>query len=81
MRHLAALAIALVVASPLLAKPGVDLGTPHDCCKDGVPCAWPGYQKGVQWEDSLDAAFARARELHRPLLFHVLVGDMDREGT
>lgn len=31
MRHLAALAIALVVASSLYAKPGVDLSKPHEC--------------------------------------------------
>ena len=42
--------------------------------------AWSGYNHGIQWEASLDAAKARAASEGKPILFHQLVGDLDREG-
>ena len=41
---------------------------------------WKGYDKGIRWEKSLDAAKLRAIKEGKPLLFHQLVGDMDKEG-
>ena len=42
--------------------------------------AWAGYNHGIQWEASLDAAKVRAAREGKPILFHQLVGDLDREG-
>jgi len=41
---------------------------------------WKDYGKGIQWEKSLDSAKLRAIKEGKPLLFHQLVGDMDKEG-
>ncbi len=51
------------------------------CCRDGVPDPWKPYDRGVQWLRTLDAARKRALQQNRPILYHVLVGDMDKEGT
>jgi len=42
--------------------------------------SWEGYDKGITWEKSLDAAKARAAKEHKPILLHQLVGDLDKEG-
>ena len=42
--------------------------------------AWKGYNKGIMWENSLDAAQERAAREGKPILFHQLVGDMNKEG-
>jgi hypothetical protein len=42
--------------------------------------AWKGYNQGIRWERSLDAAKARAAKEGKPILFHQLVGDLDKEG-
>ena len=34
----------------------------------------------IRWETSLDAARARAARENKPVLFHQLVGDLDKEG-
>ncbi len=44
------------------------------------PKPWAGYDQGVRWEKSLDAAKARAAREGKPILFYQLVGDLDREG-
>ncbi len=61
--------IALALATGFLAT------TPVDAQE-----AWGGYNHGIQWEASLDAAKARAASEGKPILFHQLVGDLDREG-
>jgi hypothetical protein len=51
------------------------------CCDDNSnPLPWDGYNKGVEWTQSNDKAFARAKKEKRPLLFFHLVGDMDKGG-
>jgi hypothetical protein len=42
--------------------------------------AWKNYDKGIRWEKSLDDAKARAAREGKPILFHQLVGDLDKEG-
>lgn len=42
--------------------------------------AWAGYNRGIRWEPSLVAAKARAAREGKPILFHQLVGDLDKEG-
>ena len=42
--------------------------------------SWKEYDKGIRWEKSLDAAKLRAAKEGKPILFHQLVGDMDKEG-
>jgi hypothetical protein len=42
--------------------------------------AWKLYDEGVRWEASLAAAKERAAKEGKPVLFHQLVGDMDKEG-
>jgi hypothetical protein len=34
----------------------------------------------IRWENSLDAALTRAKREGKPILFHQLVGDLDKEG-
>ena len=46
----------------------------------GAGEAWKGYDKGIRWERSLDAAKERAAREGKPILFHQLVGDLDKEG-
>lgn len=41
---------------------------------------WKGYARGIRWEKSLDAAKARAAREGKPILFHQLVGDLDKDG-
>lgn len=41
---------------------------------------WKDYNRGIKWEKSLDEARARATSEGKPILFHQLVGDMDKEG-
>jgi hypothetical protein len=41
---------------------------------------WKGYNQGIRWEKSLDAAQLRAAREGKPILFHQLVGDMDKDG-
>jgi len=41
---------------------------------------WALYDRGVRWEKSLDDALARAAKEGKPVLFHQLAGDMDKEG-
>ena len=43
--------------------------------------AWAGENdRGIRWEKSLDAAKLRAAREGKPILFHQLVGDLDKEG-
>ena len=42
--------------------------------------AWKSYNKGITWEDSLEAAKARAAREGKPILLHQLVGDLSLEG-
>ena len=60
---------ALVLAMALVAT------TPADAQE-----AWAGYNRGIRWEPSLEAAKARATREGKPILFHQLVGDLDKEG-
>jgi hypothetical protein len=39
-----------------------------------------GYNKGVKWEESLQAAVTRARKEQKPILLFQLVGDLKKEG-
>ena len=41
---------------------------------------WKDYNRGIRWEKSLDAAKIRAAKEGKPILFHQLVGDLDKEG-
>ncbi len=41
---------------------------------------WAEYGKGVKWEATLDAAKKRASKEKKPILFHQLAGDMNKEG-
>jgi hypothetical protein len=41
---------------------------------------WKEYGKGIRWEQSLDAAKLRAAREGKPILFHQLVGDLDKDG-
>ncbi len=41
---------------------------------------WPGYDQGIRWEKSLEEALLRAAKEGKPVLFHQLVGDLDKEG-
>jgi hypothetical protein len=41
---------------------------------------WAEYGKGVKWEACLDAAKKRAATENKPILFHQLAGDMNKEG-
>ena len=36
--------------------------------------------EAIRWEASLDAARTRAAREGKPVLFHQLVGDLDKEG-
>ena len=36
--------------------------------------------RGIRWEKSLKAARLRAAREGKPILFHQLVGDLDKEG-
>ena len=75
-----ALATTLYFAPPVEAQScGSELQS--SCCnygKDAKP--WKGYQKGIQWEKSLDAAMQRAKKEGKPILIHQLVGDLDKMG-
>jgi hypothetical protein len=42
--------------------------------------AWKGYNQGIRWEKSLEAAKQRAAKEGKPILLHQLVGDLDKEG-
>jgi hypothetical protein len=42
--------------------------------------SWKNYDQGIRWEKSLDAANLRAAKEGKPILFHQLVGDLDKEG-
>jgi len=46
----------------------------------GLGKPWDGYNKGIRWEKSLEAALGRAAAEGKPVLFHQLVGDLDKEG-
>ena len=46
----------------------------------GAGESWKDYDKGIRWEKSFDAAKARAAKEGKPILFHQLVGDLDKEG-
>jgi hypothetical protein len=41
---------------------------------------WKDYDRGIRWEKSLDAAKLRAAREGKPILFHQLVGDLDKDG-
>ncbi len=41
---------------------------------------WVDYNKGIKWETSLDAAKVKAAREGKPILFHQLVGDLDKVG-
>jgi hypothetical protein len=41
---------------------------------------WKGYNRGVRWETSLDAARARAAKEGKPILLYQLVGNLAKEG-
>ena len=45
-----------------------------------MPHPWPGYNKGVHWEASLDEALKKAEQTGKPVMLHQLVGDMKAEG-
>lgn len=46
----------------------------------GAQETWKGYNQGIRWEKSLEDAKVRAAREGKPILFHQLVGDMDKEG-
>jgi len=50
------------------------------CCTNGKPNRWDGYDKGVVWERSVQAAMARAKKERRLVMLWHLVGDADLEG-
>ena len=79
-----ALAVAVATtfhfASPVEAQ-SCDMEIQSSCCNYGKNAKpWKGYQKGVQWEKSLDAAMQRAKKEGKPILVHQLVGDMSKDG-
>ena len=75
------LAAVLLAATPAAAQSKKLVQKKHPCCSEGKATGWPLYNQGVKWADSLADAQAAAREQRRPILLHVLVGDMNREGT
>ena len=50
------------------------------CLPAFAQAPWSGYDKGVRWEKSLEAAQTRAAKEHKPILFFQLVGDLDKDG-
>jgi len=46
----------------------------------GAQEPWKDYNRGIRWEKSLDEAKVRAAREGKPILFHQLVGDLDKEG-
>ncbi len=77
----AAVVLSLGVAGPVEAQSKKVVAKKHACCVQGKATEWPLYNKGIHWEASLEEARKVAREKNRPILYHVLVGDMNKEGT
>lgn len=51
------------------------------CCNEGRDARpWAGYNAGVRWEPSLEAARKRAAAEGKPLMVYQLVGQLDKEG-
>lgn len=48
--------------------------------KPPKPLPWSGYNRGVRWEPSAEAALKRAALEKKPVLLYQLVGDLNREG-
>ena len=69
----------LIFLASLAASATAQEGRGFCCSAEGVK-PWPGYNKVVQWETSLGDAQKRAREEHKPILFFLMVGDLDLEG-
>ncbi len=64
---------ALSMASSIAALSAAVSLAPQD-----APCERAA--RGIRWERSLDYALRRAAREGKPVLFHQLVGDMDKEG-
>lgn len=75
------LAFVVVALGGAEARPTKAMAKQHPCCIDGKPTDWALYNKGVKWVESLEDAQRLAQDQHRPILYHVLVGDMNKEGT
>ncbi len=72
--------IVLVAASSLHAQDPSTRCAPSGQAAKPKPKPWAGYNQGVRWEKSLDEAKKRAAKEGKPILFHQLVGAMDKEG-
>lgn len=75
-----ALAAMCAMAWPAAAQAEPDRPRPPKQCCDGSGKPWDGYNKGVRWEESLEAAKKRAAVEGKPILLYQLVGDLDKEG-
>jgi hypothetical protein len=56
------------------------LALPQQPPKEAPLADWKGYNAGVRWEPSVEAAMRRAAELRRPLMLYQLVGNLAKEG-
>ena len=50
------------------------------CCSEGKPLPWAGYNKAITWETSLADAQKKAKAENKLLMYFVLVGELDKEG-
>lgn len=80
MRRVAILIALCALAASPQEKSGKAGKGDKPCCKDGVPKPWSLYNKGIQWEDSLEKAVEKAQKDRRLLQVVHFVGRMDLEG-
>jgi len=74
-------ALLLVAAAPPQDSPPPPPKSKRPPCCDGKgPKPWAGYNKGVQWVQTMDDAVKKARDETRILMVFQLVGDLDKEG-
>jgi len=52
----------------------------RQCCDNGKPKPWDGYNQAVTWTQSIDDAFAKAKKEGKVVMVFHLVGDLDKEG-
>lgn len=70
-------------AIAVLAAIGLGAGVAQaaqQCCSNGTPLPWKGYNKGVVWKTSLESAKREAAAQGKGILLYQLVGDLDKEG-
>ena len=71
----------VLFAAPLYAQEHMMEERQSRCCNGGRDAKpWEGFNEGVKWETSLEAARNRAAEEGKPILLYQLVGDLNQEG-